>query len=300
MKKNVVTILLLLLILSGTAIGQQTKIKVLIVDGFSNHNWQQTTLMIKKILDKSQLFEVEVSTAPSDPDAPGWKNWNPPFKNYAVVIQNTNNINKKEIRWPEEIEKNLEEYVRSGGGLYILHSANNAFDHWGEYNLMMGIGWRNPDQGVAVKVDSAGAIIKIPVGEGRATYHGPRGDEVIHVLTDHPIHKDFPSAWKTPDMELYKFVRGPARNLTILSYAVDEETGIRWPVEWVVAYGKGRVYSSSMGHLWKGDIYPPGYQCAGFQTLVVRATEWLAIGDVSSKVPDDFPTETKISAREER
>ncbi len=38
--------------------------------------------------------------------------------NYDVVIQNSNNINNKDIRWPEEIEKKLESYVKSGGGLF--------------------------------------------------------------------------------------------------------------------------------------------------------------------------------------
>ncbi len=274
------------------------KIKVLIVDGFNNHNWQQTTVLIKQFLDESQLFDVDVSTSPPEADSPGWENWTPEFKKYDVVIQNTNNVNKKEIRWPEIVEKNLEKYVSSGGGLYIFHGANNAFDQWDEYNLMLGMGWRKPDQGVAVQVGSNGEIVEIPVGEGKATHHGPRADVVVHTVNDHPIHKDFPSAWKTADIELYKFLRGPAKNLAILSYAVEEGSPIRWPVEWVVAYGKGRVYSSSMGHLWKDDVYPLGYQCAGFQTLVVRVTEWLATGKVSSKVPDNFPTESKTSLRE--
>lgn len=287
-----------LLVSCAFAQQQPAKINVLIVDGFSNHNWQQTTLMIKNFLDKSQLFNVDVSTAPSEAGSPEWENWNPQFKKYDVVIQNTNNVNKKEIRWPEKVEKNLEKYVKAGGGLYLLHSANNAFDQWDEYNLMLGMGWRKPDQGVAVQIGSNGEIVEIPVGEGKATNHGPRLDVVIQVLTDHPINKDFPSAWKTPDMELYKFLRGPAKNMTILSYGVEEETNIRWPVEWVVAYGKGRVYSSSMGHLWKDDTYPLGYQCAGFQTLVVRVSEWLATGEVTSKVPDDFPTESKTSLRD--
>jgi type 1 glutamine amidotransferase len=287
----------ILFLLFSPAIGQSNpdKIDVLIVDGFSNHDWKQTTDVVKTILDESGLFNVSISTSPSEPEDKEWKSWKPGFKNFDVVILNANNIHNKEIRWPDKVEKALENYVGSGGGLYVLHSANNAFSDWPEYNLMIGLGWRSPEEGVALQVKENGQIKEIPVGEGKATYHGPRNDEVIYILNDHPINEVFPEAWKTPDMELYKFARGPAKNLTVLSFARDAETNISWPVEWTVAYGKGRVYNSSMGHLWKGETYPVGYRCIGFQTTLIRATEWLATGRTSYQIPQDFPTESDIS-----
>ncbi len=199
------------------------------------------------------------------------------------------------VKWPRRVQKELEKYVGSGGGLFILHSANNAFADWPEYNLMIGLGWRKASEGVALQITDDGKIKTIPAGEGKNTYHGARNDEVIHIFTDHPINKGFPKTWKTPDMELYKFARGPAKNLTVLSYATDKKTGINWPVEWVVKYGKGRVYNSSMGHLWKDDIYPVTYRCIGFQTTLIRVTEWLATGKTTYPVPKNFPTETEIS-----
>ncbi len=270
------------------------KLNVLIVDGFSNHDWKQTSLLVKKILKESDLFNVVISTTPSKSEDKKWKKWRPKFKDYDVVIQNTNNIHNKKIRWPREVEKDLEEYIQSGGGLYVLHSANNAFANWKEYNLMIGLGWRSQDEGVALQINDHKEIVKIPSGEGKSTFHGPRNDELIHTLNDHPINKDFPKVWKTPDMELYKFARGPAKNLTILSYANDSNTGINWPVEWVISYGKGRVYNSSMGHLWKGDSYPVSYRCVGFQTVLIRATEWLATGKTTYKIPDNFPNQHRI------
>lgn len=270
------------------------KLNVLIVDGFSNHDWKQTSLVVKTILEKSDLFNVDISTAPSEPEDYEWKNWRPKFKNYDVVIQNTNNIHNKNMRWPREVEKDMEEYLRSGGGIYILHSANNAFPKWEEYNLMIGLGWRSEDEGIALQVNGNGEIVEIPVGEGKSTFHGPRNDEIIYILNNHAINKGFPKAWKTPNMELYKFARGPAKHLTILSYAKDNDTNINWPVEWIISYGKGRVYNSSMGHLWKGDSYPISYRCVGFQTTLIRATEWLATGKSSYKIPANFPTQNNI------
>lgn len=275
------------------------KIDVLIVDGFSNHDWKQTTLVVSTILESSQLFNITVSTSPEEIEDESWNLWRPEFEKYDVVILNSNNIGNKQIRWPREVELSLERYVKSGGGLYILHSANNSFSHWNEYNLMIGLGWRKPEEGIALQVSEDGSIIEIPKGEGKGTYHGPRNDEIIYKLNKHPINKGFPKEWKTPDMELYKFARGPAKNLTVLSYAKETETNINWPVEWVVSYDKGRIYNSSMGHLWKGQTYPVSYRCVGFQTVLIRATEWLATGKVSYKVPQDFPTKEVISLKNE-
>jgi type 1 glutamine amidotransferase len=271
-------------------------IRVLIVDGFSNHDWKQTTKIVKQILDGSGLFIINVSTAPESPaDSVGWASWEPDFKNYDVVIQNTNNIQNPKIHWPQKIQHELEDYVQSGGGLYILHSANNAFPDWEEYNKMIGLGWRAKTYGYALIIDSVGKIERIPPGEGKATYHDDRSDLHIHEYTNHPINKGFPKEWITPDAELYRYARGPAENLTVLSYAYDPRTNKNWPVEWIVKYGKGKVYVSSMGHLWKGDVYPLGYRCIGFQTTMIRAVEWLGSGKVTYPVPANFPTATAKS-----
>ena len=299
MKKHIVLTLiscLQFILLSNSTFCQSKsdKIDVLIVDGFSNHDWKQTSYVVKTILGKSGLFNVSISTAPSEPEDKGWNTWRPEFKNFDVVIKNSNNIHNTKIRWPREVEKGLEEYIKSGGGLYVLHSANNSFPNWDEYNLIIGLGWRSKEEGIALQVKDNGQIEEIPIGEGKGTNHGPRNDEVIHILNRHPINRNFPNAWKTPDMELYEYARGPAKNLTILSYARENKTNINWPVEWTVSYGKGRVYNSSMGHLWKGEKYPVSYRCIGFQTTLIRATEWLATGNVSYKIPEDFPTESKI------
>jgi len=273
-------------------------IKVLIVDGFSNHNWQQTTRVVRQILEATDMFEIDVSTTPATPDAPGWETWRPRFDRYDVVIQNTNNIGKKQLRWPRDVEVALENYVKSGGGLYILHSANNAFSHWHEYDRMIGLGWRGKDAGTALEVDEDGRIIRIPPGEGKGTSHGPRRDTIVRRLNSHPINNGYPERWKTPSLEVYSYARGSAENIAVLSYACDETTKKYWPIEWVVRYGKGRVYNSTFGHLWRGEIEPVGVRCIGFQTTLIRATEWLATEKVTWPVPSDFPTESSLSLRD--
>src|ERR1700686_4340039 len=62
----------------------QPKIRVLILDGFSNHDWHQTTALLRGILEPSGLFTVSVSTAPPTAASPGWKRWRPKFSDYDV------------------------------------------------------------------------------------------------------------------------------------------------------------------------------------------------------------------------
>ncbi|MEP7318224.1 MAG: ThuA domain-containing protein [Panacibacter sp.] len=289
----------LLSCLSFFSFGQKDKrIPVLLVDGFSNHDWKQTSSVIKRILEKSELFSVDITTVPTDnAEQEAWK---PEFEKYAVIIQNTNNIQNPGLRWPRRVELQLENYVKKGGGLYILHSANNAFPHWKEYDKMIGLGWRDATAGYALEIDSNKNIIRIPPGEGSGTGHGNRFNATIQILNRHPVNEGYPAEWKTANTEVYNYPRGAAENLTVLSFAYDStSTHQKWPVEWVVSYGRGRVYSSSMGHLWQGETYPPAYQCIGFQTTVIRVTQWLATGKVTYPVPKDFPTKDSISLRNE-
>ncbi len=291
MKRNIL-ILLGIILMAHTAFGLG-KIKVLIVDGFSNHDWSYTTEIITAMLERSGFCEIDISTAPLNDD-PGYHDWRPDFSTYDVIIQNTNNYSIKEIFWPERVKKDLEDYMNKGGGLYVFHSGNNAFAEWAEYDRMIGLGWRKTEQGDAVEIVD-GNMVRIPAGVGPGTSHGPRRTLLVENLKDHPINKGFPGKWLTPDMELYVYARGPAENLQVLSYTYDSITDKNWPVDWVVHYGEGRVYNSTFGHLWHEQRMPESIQCIGFQTTFMRAIQWLAGKKVSYRVPQNFPSVSEIS-----
>jgi hypothetical protein len=109
------------------------KLTGLIVTGQSNHDWRKGTDAIKQILDQSGLFEIDVAISPNEDE--DVKTFKPNFAPYDVVI-----LNYVGDSWSRETEKNLEDYVRNGGGLVAWHAANNSFPEWHEYNLMMGMG----------------------------------------------------------------------------------------------------------------------------------------------------------------
>ncbi|MFO1447197.1 MAG: ThuA domain-containing protein [Opitutaceae bacterium] len=273
-------------------------IRVLIVDGFSNHDWRLTTALIRGILAPTGLFTVSVSTAPATREAPGWETWRPRFADYDVVIQTCNDINGGPP-WPRAVQEDFEHFVRGGGGVYVWHAGNNAFADWPAYNEMIGLGWRKVNFGWALALAADGQTVRIPAGEGQGTGHGPRLDTVVKRLGDHPIHAGLPREWLTPDIEVYYYARGPALNLEVLSHGYDPRTRMNWPLEWTVRYGAGRVYTSTFGHVWKGDVQPDRMRCAGLHTVVVRALQWLARRDPAFPVPPDFPTAEKRSVRGE-
>jgi hypothetical protein len=295
---RILVLLFLLGATEGAAAAPARPIRVLIVDGFSNHDWRLTTALIRGMLEPTGQFVIAVSTAPATAESAGWDDWRPAFAEYDVVIQTCNDINGGPS-WPRAVQKSFEAYVDNGGGVYVWHAGNNAFADWPAYNRMIGLGWRKKDFGWAIAVSAEGELIRIPPGEGRDTGHGDRLDTVVKRRGEHPIHTGLPREWLTPDIEVYYHARGPAEQLDVLSYGYDPGTGMNWPLEWVVGYGEGRVYTSTFGHVWAGDVQPERMRCAGLQTVVVRALHWLAGRDVPAAVPEDFPTATGASIRAE-
>jgi type 1 glutamine amidotransferase len=50
-----------------------------------------------------------------------------------------------------------------------------------------------------------------------------------------------------------------------------------------LSYGKGRVFHTPMGH---ADY---SMKCVGFQSVMLRGTEWAATGKVTLPIPSNFP-----------
>ena len=271
-------------------------IRVLIIDGLSNHDWQRTTQLVEGVLAPTKLFDLHVSTAPAKLDAPDYATWCPDFSTCDVVLVNYNNLGQK-VTWNDRARAAFEQFVKNGGGVFVFHSANNAFADWPAYNDIIGLGWRNKDFGDAIQIGPDEKPVRIPAGQGEGTSHQPRTDRLIHRIGDDPIHDGMPRTFMTPLIEVYNYTRGPARNLTVESWAEDPKTRVRWPVEWVVSYGKGRVYASSFGHVWRDEADPVDLRDAAFQTIMVRALQWLAQRPVTFPIPADFPGPDRPSLR---
>jgi type 1 glutamine amidotransferase len=266
------------------------KVKLLIIDGQNNHDWRAMTPPMKASLEATGRFTVDVATTP-DNKAPkeAWDSFRPEFSNYQAVLSNYNGQ-----PWPERVQRSLEDYVANGGGLVIVHAANNAFQDWPEWNKMIGLGWRNNTFGDRVTVSDSGEVVRTPKGEGPNAGHGPQhAFKIIVRDTEHPVTKGMPKEWMHAKDELYAGQRGPAQDMHILAtaYSAEQYRGTRTnePMIWVIPYGKGRVFTTVMGHV--GPNQTDAIRCVGFQTVVARGSEWAATGKVTLPIPADFPTD---------
>ncbi|HZT80494.1 MAG TPA: ThuA domain-containing protein [Gemmataceae bacterium] len=270
------------------------KIRVVLIDGQNNHDWRTTSPFMKKALEDSGRFTVSVSTAPLS------KNDKRPVPSYADSVPFPPDLGKFDVvlsnyngqPWPADFQKQLDERLKEGQiGLVIVHAANNAFGGWKEYNQMIGMGWRGPKGGARLKLDDSGKEIRVPAGEGEGSGHRYVGEFQVTLRDrDHPVTKGMPAEWMHARDELYDNMRGPIENVHLLATAYSKGTKAHEPMIWTVAYGKGRVFHTPMGH----DVN--AMRCVGFVTTLRRGTEWAATGKVTIPIPDNFPTAKKSSS----
>lgn len=274
---------------------EPTSLSAILITGQNNHNWRLSSPILKTILEDEGLFAVDMAVSP--PEGADMSGFTPDFAAYDVVV-----LDYTGDPWPEPTQDAFVEYVRGGGGVVVVHAANNAFPDWPEFNEIIGLGgWGGRDErhGPYVRWRDGEIIYDMTPGPGGA--HGRQHPFVVnHRNTEHPITRGLPPAWLHAQDELYHHLRGPARNMTVLATAWSAPetggTGEHEPVLFTVRYGEGRMFQTTMGHAGDQDP-PPPFQCVGFITTLRRGAEWAATGDVTQPVPDDFPGEDMVRLR---
>jgi HEAT repeat protein/type 1 glutamine amidotransferase len=275
---------------------EDAPLKAIIVTGQSAewHPWRVSSPILKRYLEETGLFAVDVARTPVK--GGNMETFNPNFSDYDVVV-----MDYEGDYWSKSTQAAFLEYIKSGGGVVFYHAANNNFPKWKEFNVIAGLGgWGGRDEKSGPMVRFRDGKFVLDTTPGEAGDHGPaHAYQVINRARNHPITKGLPEKWMHARDELYSNLRGPAKNLTVLAtaYADPEKggTGEHEPILFTISYGKGRAFNTALGHA--NELPLAAIECVGFITTFQRGAEWAATGEVTQPVPADFPTATEINRR---
>jgi type 1 glutamine amidotransferase len=245
------------------------RIRALILTGRNNHDWRSTTPYLKGILEGTGRFEVRVNEEP-------WRLSKEALAGLDVILLDYNGP-----RWGPQAEEAVAGFVRSGGGMVVVHGASYAFGEmeilgdkhqrtgqfeppWSEYGEMTGVTWTN--------------------GPPRSG-HGKRHQFQVEIVDrDHPITRGLAPSFSIDDELYHRLVFKPGVHVLARAFDAPEigGTGNFEPVLWTVRFGRGRVFHTTLGHDTKAMAAP------GFRTTLARGAEWAATGRVT--LPPEPPT----------
>jgi type 1 glutamine amidotransferase len=239
-------------------------VKVLIITGDHGHKWQETTPVLKKMLEKAG-HKVEVTETPSTDLVPER------LKVYDVLLLNYKDTKKggqenPKSLWSPENKRAFAEAIRGGTGLVVYHHASSAFigeSGWDqEFEKITAGGWRKQGN------------------------HGKMHVFNVEARKQHPITRGLTKFEHGRD-ELYQnSLITSGSEILVTAYSDKSKdpknTGKDEPMVWINQYGKGRVVQNALGH----DV--EAMKGAGFQTLLIRCVEWAATGETAYAVPDEL------------
>ncbi len=293
-----------------------TPIRVMLLTGQSNkyHNWQSSSTAIHRHLLAANIFSVDLVVSPAGGES--MEGFAPNWSAYDVVV-----LDYEGAEWPADTKAAFVDYMKNGGGLVTIHATDNSFPQWPEFNQMIGVGgWggagfhspplsgppeiqqsRNEEWGPRVYWDHCHMVRDTSPG---GAWHPAAHEWLLTVRDpDHPVTNGLPEVWLQGKDELYCGLRGPAKNLSLLAtgFANPDLQGAsphNEPILMAIAYGKGRVFHSTLGHVGPHeDSNVKALNNVSFIVTLQRGTEWAATGAVTQAVPEDFPTAYRASYR---
>lgn len=264
----------------------EKRLKVLIISGRNSyeHDWTGVNNMLRTLMQDSGRFDVRI-VEDFDHGALAM------LKNYDVVLLNYssrwNYADPVQQVWSPETFAALYQYVREGGGLVAYHSSFT----WGrdipEYKRLIGAAMepgssrRSPPGAFTVRLTDRSH----PITAGMREYIWTYNDDMYTNMAFAPDAKikvlgtsrDSAASYD-PKLTGPKY---PAEAYTPEKLKAMKGMDADHPQLWVQDYGKGRVFSITLGHDEVSLHFQP------LQTLILRGTEWSATGKVTLPVLDE-------------
>ncbi len=240
-------IAIIIFLVTASLQGQgQEPVKLLILSGQNNHDWQKTTPMLERILTNSGMFTVSITNRPDTLEYSD-------YLKFRLIVSNWNSWPDTSNRWDPSREQAFEQYIREGGGAVFFHAGGSSFYGWNNYH-------------------------SIAIGRwGPKTSHGQIGEALVNIANKkHPITKglrDFTitdEIWENTDLCSSAKVLGTVRKIN-----PDGSPGApEYPAILVSRFGKGRTFYTSLGHDEHTLSFPE------LQKLLINAAAWVSKRDI--------------------
>ena len=216
---------------------QESKGRLLLLFGEEKyHNWRENALALREVLESSGFIVVMCE----DP----WIFTTEGMKNYdGIVLQFI-----MEERWPQAVERAFFNLITSGMGIGIVHSANNSFPGWTEFEDLVGLLWRTEE------------------GHEPRAGHDSYGPFTVKIVDkEHFITRGMEDFQVTDELylDLTKY-----SDYHVLTEAFSQDKQRDYPMIMVKTYGLGRVFHTVLGH----DAN--SIRCPGFQRTMERGLLW--------------------------
>jgi type 1 glutamine amidotransferase/HEAT repeat protein len=216
--------------------GRTTRILIVTGQEHGAHNWQQTAPLLAEQLSKDPRLLVDVSENAAILGSSQ-------IADYAAIVLNF--MNPAPFDLGAKGRENLRQYVEGGKGLMLVHFACGAFQEWPEFRDLVARVWDPKLRG-----------------------HDPRGPFRVEITdVKHPITEGLKVL--DADDELYTCLAGD-KPIEVLAKAASKVDQKDYPMAFVAAAGKGRVYQCLLGH----DV--KAMQMPGVGELYRRGCAWAA------------------------
>ena len=252
MKAKNVFVILFVTLVSGCC--RDRPVNILILSGSNNHDWQNTTPLIRESLLRNLNCKIDITERPDTIHALM-------LKPFDVIVSNWNAWPELNGLWNPETKQAFEEFLMRGGGFVCVHAASSTHYDWPPYLEIAGGRW------------------------GEKTHHGRIDDCTVQIVNrKHPVTEGL-QAFTIRD-ELWVDIECSPSAEVLCAVQAGEYMRLQGklePVVLVTQYGKGRGFYLALGHDTAAMTNP------NWQNLLIRGTRWAA----KRKVPSSLAPEIK-------
>ncbi len=259
---------------------KEARIRVLIISGQNSyeHDWTGVNNLLRTQMQDTRRFHVRVTEDFDEGNLAMLKAYDVVLLNYS---SRWNYGDERQHLWKPAAFEALYQYVREGGGLVAYHSSFT----WGrdipEYKRLIGavmqpgVSRRSPPDAFMVELTDRSH----PITQGVRRFHWTFTEDMYTNMVFAPDANVHVLATAYDDAASYAPERaGPKYPRE--AYAPEKLKAMKGlnashPQVWVQDYGKGRVFSITLGH------GPDTLMYDGVKTLLLRGTEWAATGKVT-------------------